>query len=220
LVERGCSTGHERWSEVEVLKGGSYTDSLFLPLAEKTSILIEEVTYVTPRHEGVRAYPAPGTEPVFDGRTVSSFFCFPPYERIIVVVEIKLPNFTTGIKEHISRHKVAYSFGSGFIVAGITFCIMRGVASQPISRGIAVTAERGIAVLGKKVVMNNVSYISAHRQGPPSWVVRCLETGHIFSSQNSAALEMGILKSDLSQHLNGVKDHANGFHFERICLAA
>jgi hypothetical protein len=139
---------------------------------------------------------------------------------LLVLVEIKLPNFTTGIKEHISRHKVAYSFGSGIVVAGITFCIMRGVASQPISRGIAVTAERGIAVLGKKVVMNNVSYISANRQGPPSWVVRCLETGDIFSSQNAAANTMGLSPAEISQHLNGMRDHVLGHHFERICLAA
>ena len=59
---------------------------------------------------------------------------------------------------------------------------MRDVAKQPISRGIPVTADRGIAVIGKKVSLNNVSYISSDRQGPPSWVIRCLETGEIFMS--------------------------------------
>jgi hypothetical protein len=97
---------------------------------------------------------------------------------------------------------------------------MRGVASQPVGRDIVVTARRGIAVTGRKVVMNNVSYISADRQGPPSWVVRCKETGDIFTSQNSAAVKMNIPANNLSQHLNGVRDHVNGLHFERICLAA
>ena len=124
------------------------------------------------------------------------------------------------LKEHIDRHKVAYSFAAGVALAGITAVIMRDVFSQPISRGIAVTAERGIAVLGKRVVMNNVSYISANRQGPPSWVVRCVETGEIFTSQKQAAEVMGIPSAELSKHLNGLRDHVYNNHFERICLAA
>jgi hypothetical protein len=98
---------------------------------------------------------------------------------------------------------------------------MRDVTfTEPIGHGYAVTAKRGIAVLGKKVVMNNVSYISANRQGPPSWVVRCKETGEIFSSQHAASLMMNITASKLSKHLNGELPHAHGWHFERICMAA
>jgi hypothetical protein len=129
------------------------------------------------------------------------------------------------IKNHFEKYKAAYIVGGVslgiFGVAGITYLITRGVdPTQPISHGNAVTAERGIAVLGKKVVMSNVSYISANRQGPPSWVVRCKETGEIFSSQNAAASAMGLFASEVSQQLLGRKDNAQGFHFERICLAA
>lgn len=124
------------------------------------------------------------------------------------------------IKDHIERHKVAYSFAAGAALAGITAVIVRDFVSLPISHGTSVTAKRGISVLGRKVVMNNVSYISANRQGPPSWVVRCIETGAIFTSQHAAATEMGIPASELSKHLNGLMDHARGNHFERICLAA
>jgi hypothetical protein len=123
-------------------------------------------------------------------------------------------------KEHFEKHKAKYAFGGGVIFAGITCYIVRDVISQPISRGIAVTAEGGIAVLGKRVVMDNVSYISAERQGPPSWVVRCKETGDIFTSQSAAAREMNVSASELSKHLNGVRDHVDTYHFERICLAA
>jgi hypothetical protein len=125
------------------------------------------------------------------------------------------------IKAHVGRHKTIYcSVGTGIIVAGITYTITRGVASQSISGGISVTAKRGISVLGKKVVMNNVSYISANRQGSPSWVVRCLETGEIFTSQLSAARELDIPASEISKHLNGLMDHVRGYHLERVCLAA
>jgi hypothetical protein len=126
------------------------------------------------------------------------------------------------VKKHIKKHKVVYSCSITAIgVATFTAIIMRSVAaSQHIDCGNAVVAKRGIAVLGKRVVMRNVSYFSADRQGPPSWVVRCKETGDIFTSQIAAAKEMGISAADLSQHLNGRKEHAQGYTFERICLAA
>jgi len=106
------------------------------------------------------------------------------------------------------------------VVAGITTFIVGGITSQHISRGIPVTAKGGISVLGKNVVMNNVSYISSNRQGPPSWVVRCVETGKLFTSQKSAAVEMDLLASEVSKHLNGIMDNVRGYHFERICMAA
>lgn len=124
------------------------------------------------------------------------------------------------IKAHFQRNKTRYYIGSGVGAAVITYIIMRGVTLHHISRGISVTANRGISVVGKSVVMENVSYISSNRMGAPSWVVRCLETGEIFTSQLAAAREMGLPASEISKHLNKVMDHVRGFHFERICLAA
>ena len=62
--------------------------------------------------------------------------------------------------------------------------------------------------------------VEANRQGPPSWVVRCLETGEVFSSQNKAAEVLNVSPHDISLYLNGLKDNAGGLHFERICMAA
>ena len=123
-------------------------------------------------------------------------------------------------KQHIKDHQTAYILGTSVAVAGITCLIMRGVASQPIDSVIHGVAGPVIHGTRNKVVMSNVSYISANRQGPPSWVVRCLETGKIFTSQHQTALKMELRESDLSRHLNGVLDHVDGYHFERICLAA
>jgi hypothetical protein len=103
--------------------------------------------------------------------------------------------------------------------------------SQYISHGVPETAKHGVPELGESIVtnnivsekigvLNNISYISSNRPGPPSWVVRCLETGLIFTSQAKACVEMDITPSDMSKHLNGVQDTARGFHFERICMAA
>jgi hypothetical protein len=125
------------------------------------------------------------------------------------------------VKDHLKENKKFYiGLGAGVALAGITAPIVRGVVHQPISRGISVTADRGISVVGKKVSMSNVSYISADRQGPPSWVVRCKETGAIFTSQRSAATEMGLHETEVSKHLNGLMEHVRGNHFERICMAA
>jgi hypothetical protein len=133
------------------------------------------------------------------------------------------------IKEHVVEHKVVYAFAGGIIFAGITCYIMRDIVNpQPISRDIAVTAQRDIAVLGEKVVsqsvignenvLHNVSYFISNRQGPPSWVVRCKETGELFTSQNSAAREMNISSSELSKHLRGGLTEVRGHTFERICM--
>jgi hypothetical protein len=125
------------------------------------------------------------------------------------------------IKAHLQENRNAYLAGiGGAAFAGITCLIMRGVASQPISVAIGDTASGAISVAGKEVVMNNVSFISSNRQGSPAWVIRCLETNKIFTSQRKAAIEMGLSQSRLSSHLNGVRDNVNGLHFERICLAA
>ena len=63
------------------------------------------------------------------------------------------------VKSHFEKYKFVYLAGGiGVGVAGFTYLIMRGVdSSEPIGRGISVTAERGISVLGKRVVMNNRS---------------------------------------------------------------
>lgn len=123
------------------------------------------------------------------------------------------------VKEHLRKYKEAYIVG-GIGLAAITGLIVRDRVHLPISRGISVTADRGIAVIGKRVMMNNVSYISADRQGPPSWVVRCKETGEVKTSQREMAILMGLPENEISRHLNGLRDHVRGFHFERLCLAA
>ena len=133
---------------------------------------------------------------------------------------VKIP-YIDAVVTHVKKNKKVYILGSGVVIAGITYYIMRDVFSHRIGRGISVAADRGISVIAdRSVVKNNVFLISSRRQGAPSWVVRCFETGEIFPSQLSAATEMNLPASELSKHLNGVMDNVRGFHFERICMAA
>jgi hypothetical protein len=126
------------------------------------------------------------------------------------------------VKVHLRENKAVYiSAGITIVtIAGITWTIMRGANAQSISRDVIVTAGRDAIVTRKKIVLHGVSFISSDRQGPPSWVVRCKETGAIFTSQRAAALAMGITESNLSRYLNGLQDSAQGYTFERVCLAA
>jgi hypothetical protein len=134
----------------------------------------------------------------------------------------KLETKLSKVKTHFRENKKVYLAGAGGAAfAGITCLIMRRVPLQSINRDTVVIAGRDAVVARKKIVMKNVSYISSDRQGPPSWVVRCKETNDIFSSQRSAALEMGLSPAQLSQHLNGTRhSDVGGYTFERICMAA
>lgn len=126
------------------------------------------------------------------------------------------------IKTHLKENKTTYIsvVVTAVTVAGITMLIMRSIELQRISRGISVTANRGISVVAdRSVVTNNVSLISSRRQGAPSWVVRCIETNEIFTSQREAARAMGLSEAELSQHLNGMMKHVRGWTFERIAMA-
>jgi hypothetical protein len=125
------------------------------------------------------------------------------------------------LKEHFKKHKRRYlELAGGLGIAGISWTIMRGCHAGVLrvpdgSDGITV---RPLSVLSNR--MNVVTLIEANRQGAPSWIVRCKETGEFFSSQLQAAREMGISPANLSSHLNGKFDDVSGFHFERIAMVA
>lgn len=138
-------------------------------------------------------------------------------------------DLTDELKSHFERNKTAYVSGGMLALAGITCFIMRG--SSAGIQGVPESGIRGVPDGLTKVTVTPLSLfsnrmstavtvIASNRQGPPSWVVRCIETGDIFTSQRSAAAEMGIKESMLSRHLNGLLEHADGNHFERVCMAA
>jgi hypothetical protein len=145
-----------------------------------------------------------------------------------VTVSTDIAEEWDNIKDHFRRNKTTYvSVG----VAGITYLITRSTSSPHIRGAVGVPAQGAIGVLGENVAsiralqffskgQRITTIIEANRQGPPSWVIRCKETGGVFASQKSAATEMGMSAAHLSSHLNGLRDHVNGNHFERICLAA
>lgn len=140
------------------------------------------------------------------------------------------------IKEHFEKYKVYY-VGAACLVVGVglayfTLPIMKKLFISPEMLGTASpemlgTGEKTVSsfnanvrFIGDNNHINLQQVISANRQGAPSWVVRCLESGEVYPSQRAAAIANGIAESDLSRHLNGLRDLAENLHFERICMAA
>ena len=111
------------------------------------------------------------------------------------------------IKAHVERNKPIYAFAGGIVLTTAIFVVTRRLTTS---------------VLVKKIVFkDSVLLIQtyARHQGAPSWVVRCVETGEIFTSQSDAAMRMGLDPSTISRHLNGTKAHVMGYHFVRLAMA-
>jgi hypothetical protein len=102
-----------------------------------------------------------------------------------------------------------------------------GVVSTGVTIGVIIVTKRVIfpnhlAVLAKKIVIkDSVLFFQtyARQQGPPSWVVRCVETGRVFASQAEAARLLSVHPNALSRHLTGTQEHVKGYHFERVAIA-
>lgn len=147
-----------------------------------------------------------------------------------VTVSTDIAEEWDNIKSHFQRNKTTYVAVG---VAGITYALTRNISSSPVRGLVSVPARSPIGTLAENVsnaralqMFTNKSHltmttiIEANRQGPPSWVVRCKETGDVFTSQIQAARAMGITPSLLSGHLNGKFPDVHDLHFERICMAA
>ena len=113
------------------------------------------------------------------------------------------------VKGHFKKHKVKYIVGGACLVVGGTVGVYLGnkgiINIQLVNTG-SVTQVQNID--------KSVNVLT--RRGHAGNVVRCLETGEIFASQNRACDLLGLNRSDLSNHLNGAKDEVKGLHFEKI----
>ena len=139
-------------------------------------------------------------------------FCF-FIERIIVFEQVK---------DHVKRHQVAYSFGVGFGIAGITCCIMKGRIEALVYDGAygletadtLVTNRPFFSFLsGQKtvVIRNNI--------GRPSYLVHDIDTDLYYRSQNAVAKALGATDKMVSDHVNGLLPHVKGHKLERVSIS-
>jgi hypothetical protein len=132
--------------------------------------------------------------------------------------KIVLDNVFKNVKSHFERHKVAYSFGAGLVTMGFVGYVTKGrlgvTFNTPIDSDTIIV--RPIALFSKQIV----TVVKADRQGPPSWIIECIETGERTLSQRAMSELKGISQSELSQHLNGFRESINDLHYKRLAMAA
>ena len=120
------------------------------------------------------------------------------------------------IKNHFLNNKKLYiSLGIGLTIGVVTMLVMTKYGN---SRNM-MTEGNNITV--KNVIAKNVTVVTSYlkSRGHPGYIIRCVETGIIFPSQNYAAKLMELDPSKLSKHLCGMIGEVEGFHFERIAIA-
>ena len=119
---------------------------------------------------------------------------------------------TQKVKDHVKKHKGVYIAGTAGVAVGATAAVVLTKSNIQIVDSCKVTLLQW-----KSPTVNTVQLVSRTNA---SNAVQCLETGEVFASQNRAADLLGISKSALSKHLNGLRPHASGLHFQRLTDAA
>jgi hypothetical protein len=119
--------------------------------------------------------------------------------------------FGQKIKGHFGRHKGKYITGGICLGVGTTIGILYGDKVKNQVRLINLNIGKDNSIVNNITNVTNVV-----RRGHAGNIVRCVETGEIFASQNRAADLLDISRTALSQHLKGAKDDVNGMHFEKV----
>ena len=140
-------------------------------------------------------------------------FCF-SIERIIVSdseLELVVEDKTLDrIKNHVNRHKLAYSVGVVVVIAGVSYYI-----------GTRMNSSRTLSpsILGINNKLDQSVVILADRSGPPSWRIYWVEANKEFNSQRELALLTGLSETHISKLLNGKRNPIDGFTLVRRGLA-
>lgn len=111
---------------------------------------------------------------------------------------------TSKIRMHFRENKKVYIGTACGVVVGVVAYAIGGPKSIQIVDNFNLkykspTSTQVIAML--------------ERRGHPGNVIRCVETGEPFASQNRAAAATGVNAGALSQHLSGLKESVKGLHF-------
>lgn len=112
------------------------------------------------------------------------------------------------VKSHFKRNKGKYIVGGTCIVVGGTVGAYLG------NRGIINIQLVNTGHVEQSLYIDKSINILS-RRGHAGNIVRCVETGEVFASQNRACDLLGINRAELSNHLNGLKDDVKGLHFEK-----
>jgi predicted transcriptional regulator len=148
-----------------------------------------------------------------------------PIERIIVPTlehKIVLDNVFKNVRSHFERHKVAYSFGAGLAIAGITCAIMKG-RIVALAYGGANGLETADTLVTNRPFFSfwsgQKAVVIRNEIGRPSYLIHDINTDLWYRSQNAAAKALGATDKMVSDHVNGLLPHVVGHHLERVLVS-
>lgn len=123
------------------------------------------------------------------------------------------------IKDHLKRNKKLYfGLGIGVVIGGVGVYVgttkIRVNVTEEAQSSLNYTDVKPLVNVNSPITVNNITELV--RRGHPGNVIKCLETGEVFASQNRASELLGINKDNLSKHLRGLRDDIGGLHFELV----
>lgn len=116
---------------------------------------------------------------------------------------------STKIKTHLKKHKEAY------IVGGVVGVVALSTGAYLGNKGIVNVQLFNSGTVNQQLHIDKSINILT-RRGHAGNVVKCVETGEVFASQNRASIVYDIAPSELSKHLRGLSGDVNGLHFEKL----
>lgn len=118
------------------------------------------------------------------------------------------------VKSHIQNHKAVYVSGVSCLVVG---ALAGAISSGKMENKQFADAWKILHIQYKSPNVNNLEQTTVLvRRGHPGNIVKCVETGEIFASQQRASEALGISASNLSRHLRGDMPHVKGLTFEGL----
>lgn len=112
-------------------------------------------------------------------------------------------------KAHVKKNKAIY-IGTAVGVAGVATGVILG------RRNTAIVLQ--YKPEGSPITLTQI--VELVRRGHPGKVLRCIETGEVFASQNRAASTLGIDPGAIARYLAGSNPTAGGYTFEYLGDAA
>lgn len=133
----------------------------------------------------------------------------PPAQQPLQSRSPEMHKKVESVKKHLSDNKTAYIIGT----IGLTTGTVLGIGVS--GKAVTIVDSFKITLVNWKsphISQTVVTEIRGHRGN----MVKCLETGDIYPSQNVAASVLGLNSANLSQHLNGKRAQAGGLHFASL----
>jgi len=115
------------------------------------------------------------------------------------------------VDAHVRSNQDRYKMGAAFVAGGV---VARRFRSADLKQTI------GSFNINYKSTTTNIVTTQLVRRGHPGNIIKCVDTGEMFASQNRAAQATGIHPFELYRHLAGQIDTAGGMRFVKLGEAA